>query len=62
MKHAIIRYRANTKGFSMSKTVDVSANDVQKTLESLENAGNIITSVVYIRGRYVFSVVNHPVT
>ena len=53
MKHAIIRYRANTKGFSMSKTVDVSANDVQKTLESLENAGNIITSVVYVRGRYV---------
>jgi len=53
MKHAIIRYHANTKGFSMSKSVDVSANDVQKTLDSLENAGNIITSVVYVGGRYV---------
>jgi hypothetical protein len=50
MKHAIIRYHERTTGFALSKSVDVPVEHVFRTVQNLKNEGNIIKSIVYVRG------------
>lgn len=49
-KHAVIKYHARSLGFSLSKSVDVPVEHVFRTVQTLKDEGNIIKSIVYVRG------------